>query len=460
MLQKIGVYFDAFDYLLQLKLVYFSLLGDDSCRPLVELVNNRWRCKIAACNDVDCFKVSELNGAALEAVQLNSDKLDNEQIQSVAETEEQICSIKIEQALTDEILAEVIDEKVADENKLKHPRQSKRTAKKRCKKAGKTEPSGDSQPEEQNTEAMLFSSRENNEKLEEVEQTPVAVDTSKEILLSDHLSSTNQPKHKVKRSKREDNSTIGCPGCMKSFDSMNKLMYHARQNHKDEPDYNELKKKLEDLMYEHSSRSQSLLVQNCSVCGRERRGVTLLNHLTVWHADCENYDQLIEEAKARYHKNKLAVKLEREKYLFRQQTNVCPFCSKDFAHRASYRKHVTYTCELNPNRRPLFNCNTCGYSSPYTEAFKRHQEQHGTGTKFVCDLCGKEYCNRSGLVVHQRDIHRITKKMPIRYHVCPECQQEFYCKNHYERHVRTHNGMPVQQQNHNKKITVHWLISL
>lgn len=412
----------------------------------MELVNNRWRCKIAAFNDVDCFKVSKLNGAALEAVQLNSDKLENEQIQSVAETEDQICNIKIEQALPDEILATVIDQKVADENKLKRPRQSKPSTKKRCKKSSKTEPSSDSQPGEQNVEAMLFGCQENSEKLEELD-----VGASEETLLSDQLNSPNQPRHKTKRSKREENSTIGCPGCTKFFDNMNKLMYHVRHNHKDEPDYNELKKKLEDLMYEHSSRSQSLLVQNCSVCGRERRGVTLLNHLTVWHADCENYEQLIEEAKARYHKNKLAVKLEREKYLFRQQTNVCTYCSKGFAHRASYRKHVTYTCEMNPNRRPLFNCNTCGYSSPNTEAFKRHQEQHGTGTKYVCDLCGKEYCNRSGLVVHQRDIHRITKKVPIRYHVCPECHQEFYCKNHYERHVRTHNGNPVLKQNLTKK---------
>ena len=403
-----------------------SCSGDDNCRPLVELANNRWRCKIAAGNDVECLKATEPNGAAPEAVQVNSDKSNNGEIQSVAETEDQICSIKIEQALIDEIVTTA-----NDDHKLRCNRHIKPSTKKRFEKSGKTEPPlSDIQPEDQKVEAL--------------EETSIAVSNPEEMLLSDQLSSTNRPRHKTKKFKREEAGTIGCPGCSKFFDSTNKLMYHVRQNHTDEPDYNELKKKLEDLMYEHSSRSQSLLVQNCSVCGRERRGVTLLNHLTVWHADCENYEQLIDEAKARYHKNKLAVKLEREKHLFRLQTNVCPHCSKDFAHRASYRKHVTYTCELNPNRRPLFNCNTCGYSSPSAEAFKRHQEQHGTGTKFVCDLCGKGYCNRSGLVVHQRDIHRITKKTPIRRHVCPECQQEFYCKNHFERHVRTHNGTLAQ----------------
>src|SRR6218665_455633 len=157
-----------------------SCSGDDNCRPLVELANNRWRCKIAAGNDVECLKATEPNGAAPEAVQVNSDKSNNGEIQSVAETEDQICSIKIEQALIDEIVTTA-----NDDHKLRCNRHIKPSMKKRFEKSGKTEPLSDLPPQDQKVEAL--------------EETSIAVSNPEEMLLSDQLSSTNRPRHKTKK---------------------------------------------------------------------------------------------------------------------------------------------------------------------------------------------------------------------------------------------------------------------
>ena len=107
------------------------------------------------------------------------------------------------------------------------------------------------------------------------------------------------------------------------------------------------------------------------------------------------------------------------------------------------RVHLKYRCAQNPDRIKTLRCNRCSYATTKPENLEEHVQKHDPGKNFVCHLCGKSYTNSSGLVIHERTIHNIVRKIPPKTYTCDDCGKTFIYKNRYDMHMVKHIGVSI-----------------
>ncbi|KAG6446620.1 hypothetical protein O3G_MSEX004541 [Manduca sexta] len=112
---------------------------------------------------------------------------------------------------------------------------------------------------------------------------------------------------------------------------------------------------------------------------------------------------------------------------------VCDICGVGFhmdrylsAHRSKVHKKSTST------KRHI--CVKCLLPCDSRDSLKRHMEEHGIKTSYLCDLCGKVFANAQHLKCH-KNIH-----LGVKPYSCSICKKSFAKKFNLGIHERTHTG--------------------
>lgn len=211
------------------------------------------------------------------------------------------------------------------------------------------------------------------------------------------------------------------------------MIKHVKQMHMTLENTEEMLKLLEQDKIAHAKQLSPITV-DCPVCSLELRGKRIITHMKKMHANEQEFEQLFEMAKNKYYSIRSKLSLAREP----PDRVSCPYCGRQFA-RVSMRGHIRYRCRSNSERTQLFNCNLCGYCTPYEDHLRTHKLQHPVGAKgFVCHVCGRAYSTRAGLMVHTRIKHNIIKDKPLLQFRCPVCRKMFHYSTQLTRHMSVH----------------------
>ncbi|CAL1301370.1 unnamed protein product [Larinioides sclopetarius] len=89
---------------------------------------------------------------------------------------------------------------------------------------------------------------------------------------------------------------------------------------------------------------------------------------------------------------------------------------------------------LGPGGERRYNCDVCHKQFKNKSLLVNHYRKHTGEKPFVCGTCGKEFNKKGNLTQHLRT-H--TGEKPF---ACGTCGREFSRKEHLERHFRTHTG--------------------
>ena len=114
--------------------------------------------------------------------------------------------------------------------------------------------------------------------------------------------------------------------------------------------------------------------------------------------------------------------------------NMCDICGKGFTSKSGMLEHVRHVHEKLKKHK----CDLCGKTFSTNHGLKNHKMSiHDEIRKFPCDLCDKTYINDQKLREHKQNVHE-----GVRNHKCPECHKEFFKKINFDYHVKiVHRGI-------------------
>ena len=110
------------------------------------------------------------------------------------------------------------------------------------------------------------------------------------------------------------------------------------------------------------------------------------------------------------------------------KTFPCEVCGKVYAKRKGLLVHME---AVHSGKRP-YVCQECGVSFARKESFQRHT--HEEVRQFLCSVCGKTFARR-----HIRDIHERAHYGDKRY-PCSYCNKKFVTNQKKTIHERIHTG--------------------
>ena len=248
--------------------------------------------------------------------------------------------------------------------------------------------------------------------------------------------STTQPnsagKVASKKSRLKSSIKIPCPECNMSLPSIGYVKHHVKTKHKELTANDQIWCNLEDMEAKLQVKNFGCEIK-CPICEKVRYGShAIRRHMSVWHKEeisknPELLRSLIKDAK-HSRKSKEAVP--------------CFYCKEIFIGESSLSHHMRSKCLKNPCRVRWHYCPKCGSKFSKKESLEEHlSTHHQAGVKeYTCDLCGKSYAGRSGLVSHKRGFHGVAHKVPINYHQCQLCDKKFYLTENLRSHMMTHSG--------------------
>ncbi|XP_062562513.1 zinc finger protein 12-like [Armigeres subalbatus] len=112
--------------------------------------------------------------------------------------------------------------------------------------------------------------------------------------------------------------------------------------------------------------------------------------------------------------------------------HVCSFCSKQFAHDTTLRKHIN-SIHLKLKK---YQCKQCQESFTDPSSLRYHNTTKHQNTKnFTCTICNKSYFTSTGLQQHNSLNHEQRK------YKCYECGKMFAMKYHLKEHEKTHSDI-------------------
>uniref|UniRef100_A0A8D8QKJ4 Zinc finger protein 26 n=2 Tax=Cacopsylla melanoneura TaxID=428564 RepID=A0A8D8QKJ4_9HEMI len=276
----------------------------------------------------------------------------------------------------------------------------------------------------------------------------------------------------------------------------------------------------------HECKNQTKIFQ-CALCGKQLKKKSALklhmitNHLDEQSTICnlckETFDthnqlkQHFEKCKLNWRKGNRKIKCNycnttsrsREKYLRHLQQCKpeggfqCDYCKKKFPYKKILQNHIenvhlrdesfscficghTFKCKsyvsyhikrshmkLVANKTNYFPCSHCSRTFNNRQALSDHQHVH-TGVKaHQCNICGKSYADRGGVVRHMKNTHeRREKPPPLICEICGKsynyarglglhkalkhlnlqpqctiCNKKFSGKKGLDIHMNTHSGV-------------------
>ncbi|XP_066254732.1 zinc finger protein OZF-like isoform X42 [Euwallacea similis] len=229
-----------------------------------------------------------------------------------------------------------------------------------------------------------------------------------------------------------------CDYCSQYFEKYRQLAYHLRTKHKSQDDF-------ACPTCAKTFKTRSRLSRHCEQC---------LGPSTKGTFQCHTCDKVLCSKQA------LVTHTKRHSRVYDIK---CQFCGKGFFSNSSLRLHVN----SRHTGKSRFVCDICSRSCYDKTALKNHMEKHepgyklrskvkcpqceqefldkkylkihlskkhGTDSKFICDLCGKELYSKSGLKDHM-NIHQGLKP-----HKCELCGEGFANSTTLRLHCRRHTG--------------------
>ncbi|XP_068231248.1 gastrula zinc finger protein XlCGF57.1-like [Palaemon carinicauda] len=112
-----------------------------------------------------------------------------------------------------------------------------------------------------------------------------------------------------------------------------------------------------------------------------------------------------------------------------EKSFVCESCGKEFCQRYKLKRHMV----VHSGEKP-YRCDDCGKAFPYKSSFRSHLRMHTGEKPFSCSECEEAFSERKYLKVHMK-IH--TGEKPI---TCNVCGKEFSQNSCLTRHMRSHTG--------------------
>ena len=225
---------------------------------------------------------------------------------------------------------------------------------------------------------------------------------------------------------------FACTMCDASFSLATVMLKHLQEHGN-----NHAVKEFED-------RQQKIrgLKVNCPVCGEPSYGVRSIKHLKDEHSDHEDLAKLVCDIRLKLDAKEVTRRRnKKQEYKESEPESFVCQCGRIFYSKSGYQTHAEYRCTQNPNRKQLYYCNICGSGMRSKEVYDRHVLQHQQNKpNYVCDLCGKMYATRPGLLQHSRRDHNIAKVKPIKYKECTACGKTFYDAYKLKKHMTTHTG--------------------
>lgn len=152
-------------------------------------------------------------------------------------------------------------------------------------------------------------------------------------------------------------------------------------------------------------------------------------------------------------KKHVVVHLESERY-------ACPYCGRNFSRNSNLIKHIQAhesakrlsdvdedymsqeseaTKEKTPQKRSkrsnsrTYECEICSQNFPRHKDLCSHMPIH-LDCLFTCKICKERFTRREKLILHEKDVHRISYKVEI---PCSSCSRKFDNHNDLQQHEST-----------------------
>lgn len=121
-------------------------------------------------------------------------------------------------------------------------------------------------------------------------------------------------------------------------------------------------------------------------------------------------------------KEKLLKKEERQYF--------CSFCGKQFSN-SNYRTNHEHQVHIKNQK---FICDICGRIYHNKSKIADHLRRHIGSRDFKCDQCDSCFVVRQGLLNHKKFVHNLIPKNVS----CPHCDLKFFTQAHLRLHVKNH----------------------
>ncbi|KAK0180035.1 hypothetical protein PV327_005718 [Microctonus hyperodae] len=284
------------------------------------------------------------------------------------------------------------------------------------------------------THTLVISNNENvqAQDVSNVNQSP---DEMIEILNNDYIE--NQENIENIEEIMTAETDINCQLCLISFESLNDLKNHVnehcliteRQIFKDKPIYN-------SITVGENTKNNQLTNAPQQQCIDQQQTIET-DKINIDHKIIEGTNGLKTfmngmklKCKHCYKSfSKLALVTHNEKCRFREKKIVCDACGKQFKNRSGLRYHKsTHTATL-------LICEYCSKQFHNTQSFSIHLKRHTHGTRYHCEKCGKSYYTNSELTRH------VQSHLEVRKHPCHLCEMSFMSRPELNRHLKYHNGV-------------------
>ena len=238
----------------------------------------------------------------------------------------------------------------------------------------------------------------------EIEAKTKSEEGSSKCGLKNHNTQIHEPTHEAKIVNQEAKLevSIKCHLCDKSFSSKLGMSLHLRRVHEKEKNFScaTCGKTFFDMTdyRRHSNTHQSKKLYNCDFCGKGfSQQIGLKVHKTT-HLGKGNYQCNL--CNKTFHTKS---GLDNHKQSIHDKTTYkCDRCNKIFKSSNNLKYHIKYVHE----KLKKFKCHLCQYDSARNEDLKIHiSGVHGKMKKFKCDFCDHSFNLNHRLNIHMRAVH-------------------------------------------------------
>ena len=252
----------------------------------------------------------------------------------------------------------------------------------------------------------------------------------------------NQNKDKIKQNVTLESTTIKtefpsamvnnddgavCLICETKFKKTYLMMAHVRSQHIDDPGLEKYLSKIEEVY--------KCFITRCPLCNLPFQGKHVVRHMNKKHKSHPDF-------KAEFNSCFQQVKIKISEECDAKDTwTKCPSCGRKFVSRHCAQNHWIHMCKENPDRKKLYFCSVCSFSSTDEAMCNEHKKTHVT-SDFICELCGGgPYRNRNCLYLHNRRQHPHLLKNPnVKNFHCDVCTKVYVTKAALTKHRTRHSG--------------------
>ena len=174
------------------------------------------------------------------------------------------------------------------------------------------------------------------------------------------------------------------------------------------------------ISHRHSNNDPD---KRCRICKKYYKKSEIIFHKEEMHTKCDICDINLGSSR------NLA------KHMKIHSTNKdieCEVCGKLFHYRGLYTGHYNQVHNLNKKQ---FKCDICQKTFSKNHVLQRHYLIHTNTEKMKCSECGK-LISKLNLKNHLNTVHNNFKEREV----CQLCAKEFSNKSHLERHHKIHSG--------------------